>query len=98
MQAPILRVDQQSAGALAYRQAAIVITQLRRYQKPTYSSPLSLKFVLGGAEEYRIDGEAFRLEAGQYMVVNAGRPISVDFQAKVPAVGVCIQPPLDLVE
>lgn len=94
----ILRVDQQSAGTLAYREAAIVVTRLQRYQKPAYSSPLSLKLVLEGVEEYQLDGQIHRLQAGQYMVVNAGRPISVDFSATTPAVGVCIQPPPDLVE
>ena len=60
-------------------------------------STYSLKIVLDGVEHYQIDGNNYKLESGQMLVVNQGEDLRALVDSKNITEGICIYPSQELV-
>lgn len=86
----ILHLDERSIlpgdGSTNY----VVHSKVRTYHKfNTVTSVLSVKTVLSGTERYRIDKVEYRLSGNEYLIVDQGRNLDIDFNEKQIAEGMC---------
>lgn len=70
-----------------------VFSDLTLFEKEDSASPLSVKMVLGGIEEYQVNGRGFKLEENQFLVVNKGDALETKVKNQKGAQGICIYPP-----
>jgi AraC-like DNA-binding protein len=76
--------------------AKFMVSSLCDYDAPEKSSPLSIKIVLDGTEEYTVGKQHYKVNTGKYFIVNPAEEIAIHVDSKQATKGVCIYPPQDL--
>lgn len=87
----------QKASLSNWGDSKCVHSNLSFFEKEDEASPLSVKFVLKGTEEYRINGQGFKLHDNQFLVVNNGDDVVTRVKGKQSAQGLCVYPPQGLI-
>jgi len=67
----------------------VIASSLTTFEQNAIHSGISIKYVVEGEEEYRIDGKRHLLKAGQFLIVNSGQQIDCSIESKTPTVGMC---------
>lgn len=68
----------------------IVRSSVRSFSQESKNSGLSVKYVIRGQEDYRIDGKKHLLSSGQFLVVNKGQEIECQLNGNQPIEGLCM--------
>lgn len=87
---------QSLAISAASSTTAIKHSHLQRYFKPESASPFSVKVVLQGEERYLLNQRHYRLQKGQYLVVNADSQLQIEVESKAVVEGICLYPPKEM--
>lgn len=74
----------------------IRVSQVTEFYKPLHASAFSLKVVLQGSERYRVNDRMYKVDAGEFLLVNKNSALEMDIQTKKPATGICLYPPSEL--
>lgn len=85
-------------GRLNSNGSKFIVSNLTEYHKQVDFSPLSIKLVTHGRENYRINNKGYALESGRYLIVNKGDELKVDVTSSEVTQGICIYPPKNLLE
>lgn len=75
-----------------------VMSSLNSFYKEHTASPLSIKYVVNGEENYRIANQNYSVKSGQYFILNEEEDVIIDVNSKENTQGVCIYPPLDIMQ
>ena len=75
-----------------------VYSRLTNYQREDQVSAFSVKMVLQGSERYVLNGKRQQVKAGSYLLVNEGSEVSIGFNNKEAAHGVCLYPPQAIID
>ncbi len=78
-------------------QHELVVSEVTQYQRETYRTPLSIKLVLKGEERYTINNQRVAIQANQFYIANFQDEVCIDFKNDIPALGICLHPPLELI-
>ncbi|UTW64536.1 helix-turn-helix transcriptional regulator [bacterium SCSIO 12741] len=88
----------QQGPVLGFGEGRFVRSNLNRFEKSDAASPLSLKIVRNGAEKYQVGSQAYKVQSGQVLLVNRGEALETQVHSRENTSGVCIYPPMDLIE
>lgn len=75
-----------------------VKSELTHFEKTESHSPISIKMVTEGVEHYNLSGSHYQLNKGYYLLVNEGESIDTRVDTPEPTKGICIYPPLQLMQ
>ncbi len=75
-----------------------VKSELTHFEKTEVHSPISIKMVTEGVEHYELNGSHYQLKKGHFLLVNEGEAIATNVHTSQPTKGICIYPPLQLIQ
>ncbi|MCG8574718.1 MAG: AraC family transcriptional regulator [Flavobacteriales bacterium] len=81
-----------------YGESKCLVSNLNRFEKHAHQSPLSLKMVVEGTENYKVEGTSYRLKAGNYIIINEADELELNVDSKTKTKGICIYPPKALLD
>ncbi|WP_196888555.1 helix-turn-helix domain-containing protein [Aureivirga sp. CE67] len=83
-----------------FQKSKIILSKLQDYEVEVHNSPLSIKMVLEGKENYHLNSTNFSVTNQKYLIVNQDSEYDISVQ-KTKEInftsGICIYPPIDLV-
>lgn len=82
MQSGLIVLDEHSKHSFMPKAGnKVVVSKLRHYAKSQTADAYSVKAVWAGQEQYRINGQPFTVNAGQFLVVNPGDEVEVAIES-----------------
>lgn len=68
------------------------------FEKKESNAPLSIKLVIKGAERYKVSDSYYKLDQGEFIIIGQGQQIETTVKSKEPTNGVCIYPPISMIQ
>ncbi len=94
----IKNIDNTPQSGNTFSASKFVLSNLDDYSKQVGNSPMSIKIVSDGMEQYTLDNREYKLEKDSYLVVNEGDEFELNINTKGITKGICIYPPQDLID
>ncbi len=69
---------------------AILSASARRHYVRDFPGPLSIKTVLRGSAEWRVEGRRFVIEPGTFLIVNESQPYTISIDSREPVETCCL--------
>ena len=69
-----------------------VLSNIKRYERKSFSGRPSVKMVLSGNENYNVDGHRYNLHHGSFLVVDNDNWVEILVDARKEVKGICIFP------
>ena len=73
-----------------------VLSNIKQIERKAYSDSPSVKMVLSGRENYKVDGRPYTLDLKRFLVVDNNNRVEINIDADKDVKGVCIFPKKDL--
>jgi AraC family transcriptional regulator len=75
----------------------VIHSRLKYFENQREHQGISIKYVVKGTEYYELEGESFRVQEGQFLLVNHGRRLATRINSQEPVEGLCIYFSLPLI-
>lgn len=73
-----------------------ILSNIKRLERKAYSASPSVKMVLSGNENYKVDGRHYSLDLKRFLIVDNNNRVEINIDADRDVKGVCIFPNKDL--
>lgn len=94
----LFNIDSGSSKASLFGEGQFICSSLQEFYKETAASPLSIKLVLSGQENYKVNQKRYTVEKGNYLIVNKNTTLETSVASKKQVNGLCIYPPEALIQ
>lgn len=74
----------------------LILSNVKQFERKSYTDNPSVKIALSGKEQYRIDGRDYTLETNRFIIVDNNSSEELTIDAKEVVKGICIYPNKDL--
>lgn len=88
----------QTSTLKTWSESKCVKSSLTFFEKAEENTPVSIKLVTKGTERYRLNSSTYKLKQGEFIIVGQGQSLETSINSKELTNGICIYPPLSLMQ
>lgn len=93
----IKNIDSTASDRNDISKSKFMLSNLNEYHNQVSNSPISIKIVTNGIEDYTVNNKRYKIESNSYLIVNSSDDFEVNIKTNDMTSGICIYPPEKLI-